>query len=1071
VTAHSINETLAVRSATATRPAAELSSLYAAIERSHAVAEFAPDGTLLRANPNYLGLFGYTAEQVIGQPHRLFCDEDTLASPDYAALWERLRAADFVQAQFRRRHCSGRTLYLQASYNPVFNDAGDVVSVVKFASDVTDVKRQALENDQRLAAIDRTQAVIEFELDGTICRVNDQYLSALGYRREQVLGQPHAMLCPRAYADSDEYRQFWEALRAGEVRSGEFQRVGIDGRAVWLLAAYLPVIGFDGQPIRVVKYATDVTAAKERIIEADGVLAAINRTQAVIEFNLDGHVISANDLFLRATGYRRADVVGQHHSKFCTPETTQDEGYARFWRELADGRPQSGEFRRITAEGRPLWLNATYTPILDAGGAPKKIVKFASDVTAHKLKTLEDEGKVAAIGRSQGVIEFDLSGQVLWANDKFLAAMDYRLDEIQGQHHRLFVDADEAKSAAYRQFWQRLGAGEYQAGEYLRIGRNGKRVWIQASYNPILDLEGNTIKVVKYATDITAAKLVALENESRMSALSHSAGLMEISADRSICAVNDRLLKSLGLTREECIGRSADTLRFEEDLRTTEQNELWNRLREGRSASLEHRARGAGGREVWWSAMYSPVLDTSERLHKVVVIAQDVTEQKTVRQEAEGRLNAIDRSQAVIEFDLSGRVLQANGNFLKLMGYHLDDVKGRHHRMFVPPEAAASAEYQAFWERLSRGEVESGEYKRLGRDGREVWIQATYNPIFDPRGNPIKVVKFASDVTAGKLRAAEFEAKVAAIDKGQAVIEFDLDGRVLTANRNFLSAMGYTLREIQGQHHSFLCDAEYVQGDEYRDFWLRLSEGQFIAGRFQRLGKFNRRVWIQATYNPILDLNGQVSKVVKYAFDVTKEVELEQRISRKAAEMRAGIDQLVNSIAEIAANSGVAAETAGDATQAARRGHEALAKSIASISAIQAGSTRMGEIVRVIGEIANQTNLLAFNAAIEAARAGAHGVGFSVVAGEVRKLAERSSVAAREIATLIDESALQISQGAEVSREASQSFDGVLASVQRTNHSANAIAQAADAQRSASQAVSQLISELTGADTMAVGSQ
>ncbi|MFZ2987179.1 PAS domain S-box protein, partial [Ideonella sp.] len=906
------------------------------------------------------------------------------------------------------------------------------------------------------------QAVIEFELDGTICRVNDQYLTALGYQREQVLGQPHSMLCPPALVDSDEYSQFWTALRSGEVQSGEFQRLGVDGRTVWLLAAYLPVIGFNGLPIRVVKYATDVTASKERVIEANGVLAAINRTQAVVEFDLDGRVISANELFLRTMGYRRKEVMGEHHRKFCSAETTADQDYAGFWQALKQGQPQSGEFRRVAADGRPVWLSATYTPILDAGGTIKKIVKFASDITPQKLKTLEDEGKVAAIGRSQGVIEFDLSGQVLWANDNFLEAMNYRLDEIQGQHHRLFVDAEEAKSAAYRQFWQRLGAGEYQAGEFLRIGKDGRRVWIQASYNPILDLEGHAIKVVKYATDITAAKQAALENEARMSALSQSAGLMELTADRHICAINDRLLKSLGLAREECIGRSEDTLRFEDDLRKEEQTELWNRLREGRSASLEYRARGANGREVWLSAICSPVLDTAERLQKVVVIAQDVTEEKTIRQEATGKINAIERSQAVIEFDLTGRVLNANANFLKLMGYHLDDVKGRHHRMFVPPDQAASSDYQAFWERLSRGEVECGEYKRLGRDGREVWIQATYNPIFDPRGNPIKVVKFASDVTAGKLRAAEFEAKVAAIDKGQAVIEFDLDGRVLTANRNFLAAMGYTLREIQGQHHSFLCDAEYVQGPEYRDFWLRLGEGQLVSGRFQRMGKYNRRVWIQATYNPILDLNGRVSKVVKYAFDVTNEVEMEQRISNKAVEMRQGIDELVQSITQIAANSGVAAETAADATQAARAGHEALAKSIVAITAIQTGAAKMGEIVRVIGEIANQTNLLAFNAAIEAARAGAHGVGFSVVAGEVRKLAERSSIAAREIASLIDESALQISKGAEVSREASQSFDGVLSSVQRTNQSATAIAQAADAQRGTSQAVSRLINELSG---------
>ena len=364
--------------------------------------------------------------------------------------------------------------------------------------------------------------------------------------------------------------------------------------------------------------------------------------------------------------------------------------------------------------------------------------------------------------------------------------------------------------------------------------------------------------------------------------------------------------------------------------------------------------------------------------------------------------------------------------------------------------------------RLSRGEYFADEYKRIGRDGREIWIQTTYNPILDRRGHPVKVVKFASDVTEAKLRNAEFVAKVQAIDLGQAVIEFDLDGRVLGANRNFLAAMGYTLREIQGMHHSMFCTPEYTQGEEYRDFWLKLGEGQFLSGRFHRVGKYSRDVWIQATYNPILDLNGRVVKIVKYAFDVTKEVQLEKRIAAKSAEMSESVASLAASITEIARNSGVAAEMAGDAACAAQGGFTALQKSIETIGSIQASSVRVSEIVRVIGEIASQTNLLAFNAAIEAARAGQHGVGFSVVAGEVRKLAERSSVAAREIAKLIEESVMQVGQGAEVSKEAARSFEGIMSSVGRTRTSVSEIAQATEGQRRLAGEVSGLIVSLTG---------
>ncbi|HEX5485713.1 MAG TPA: PAS domain-containing methyl-accepting chemotaxis protein, partial [Limnobacter sp.] len=384
----------------------------------------------------------------------------------------------------------------------------------------------------------------------------------------------------------------------------------------------------------------------------------------------------------------------------------------------------------------------------------------------------------------------------------------------------------------------------------------------------------------------------------------------------------------------------------------------------------------------------------------------------------------------------------------------------------VAPEQVTSAEYQSFWERLGRGQFEHGEYKRIGKDGREVWIQATYNPIYDPRGKLVKVVKFATDYTQAKLVNAECMARVEAIDKGQAVIEFDLDGRVLTANRNFLAAMGYTLREIQGQHHSMFCSLEYTQSEEYRDFWLRLGEGQFTNGRFKRVGKFNRDVWIQATYNPILDLNGKVVKIVKFAYDVTKEVLLEQRIAGKSVEMRRHVDQLVDALQIIVDSSDSAAGQTDNGLEAAKQGATDLKRSIATIDAIQTSANRVSDIVRVIGEIANQTNLLAFNAAIEAARAGQHGVGFSVVAAEVRKLAESSSTAAKEISALMEESVAQVQEGAEVTQRASSQFEGILSAVSGSRDNIGKVEEAISIQKQAMLNIQSLLRQLTGEEAV-----
>lgn len=911
-----------------------------------------------------------------------------------------------------------------------------------------------------LAALQRSQAVIEFDLEGNILSANENFLSLMGYEAAEVIGRHHSMFAAEGEADTQAYRDFWKKLGRGEFDRGEYLRRARDGRPVWIQASYNPVFDDDGRPVRVVKFATDVTACKLDALDNAGKLNAIDRSQAVIEFDLDGLILDANDNFLAAVGYTLPAIRGQHHSLFCTPAQAQSEEYQAFWARLRDGEAQSGEFMRVNARGQPLWLQATYTPIRGLDGKPCKVIKFASDITAQKRKTLEDESKLAAISRSRAMIEFDLAGNVLTANENFLNLMGYTLDEVRGQHHRIFVDRDEADSPAYRQFWNKLGRGEYDSGEYLRMARSGRHVWIQATYNPILDLDGNPVKVVKFASDITEAKLAALENAARMEAVSEFNGIIEFDASGQVLSVNELMLKALGFSRSEVLGRQDADLMFDDPQSIESCAERWRLLNAGRPVTGEYRRRGKGDRELWFHSSASPVMGAGGELRKVFLVARDITQIKLEQLEAAGKLGAIDRAQAVIEFDLAGRVLTANDNFLELMGYRLEEIRGLHHRTFVDPAHAASAEYQAFWERLGRGEFSAGEYKRVGRDGREVWIQATYNPVFDPRGRPVKVVKFATDVTAAKLRNAEFEAKVAAMDLGQAVIEFDLDGHVTHANRNFLAAMGYTLREIQGQHHSMFCSDEYRQSQEYRDFWLRLNEGQFVSGRFHRVGKYGRNVYIQATYNPIFDLSGHVTKVVKYAYDVTKEVELEKRITAKSGEMTASVRALVDSIGAIANSSGSASETASQSAAAAEAGHRAVHQSMESIDRIQASSNKVSEIVRVIGDIANQTNLLAFNAAIEAARAGQHGVGFSVVAAEVRKLAERSSDAAKEISTLIESSVVQVNQGAEVSKSAAGSFEGIMSSVRATASSVTDIAAATQRQRQMADEVSSLIEAL-----------
>ena len=479
--------------------------------------------------------------------------------------------------------------------------------------------------------------------------------------------------------------------------------------------------------------------------------------------------------------------------------------------------------------------------------------------------------QAAAINRSQAVIEFKMDGTIITANQNFLDAMGYRLDEIQGKHHQMFAPPELRGTEAYKSFWASLNRGEFQAAEYKRVGKGGREVWIQASYNPIMDDAGKPVKVIKFATDITAKKIRNMEDA--------------------------------------------------------------------------------------------------------------------------GKISAIGRAQAVIEFNLDGTIITANENFLATVGYKLEEIQGKHHQMFVAPSERDSAAYREFWAKLGRGEYEAAEYKRFGKGGKEVWILASYNPILDDTGKPFKVVKFASDITADKLKAANFAGQIEAIGKSQAVIEFSMDGHVLTANANFLGALGYSLAEIQGKHHSMFVPSNQRGSEAYRAFWASLNRGEFQSGEYERVGKGDKQVWIQASYNPIRDLNGKPFKVVKYASDTTAQVLARMRSEKVRGMMEsvaAGAEELNASVREISAamsKSRDTALTAVDRVEAADQQAQRLALAAESMSSI----------VQLIGDITGQINLLALNATIESARAGEAGRGFAVVASEVKNLANQAKQATDKI--------------------------------------------------------------------------
>ncbi|MFD0912931.1 methyl-accepting chemotaxis protein [Methylophilus luteus] len=475
-----------------------------AIHQVMGVIEFDLQGNILAVNDNFAAVTGYSKQEIIGQHHSLFVDPDYKKSAEYKQFWEDLGRGKADNGQFRRIGKAGKEIWLEASYVPVKDESGKAFKVIKYAFDITAEKQRDAESQGQIAAINRIMGVIEFDLKGNILAVNTNFAAVTGYSKEEIVGQHHSLFVEPAYKSSAEYKQFWADLGNGQANEGQFKRVGKGGKEIWLQASYNPIFDSHGKPFKIVKYATDITVSQLRNSDYSGQINAIGKVMGVITFDLKGNVTDVNDTFAAVTGYSKQEIIGQHHSLFIEPAYKSSAEYKRFWENLGSGKAEEGQFKRIGKGGKEIWLQASYNPILDAAGKPFKVVKYATDITADKLKNADSSGQIDAIGKVMGVISFDLSGKITDVNDNFAAVTGYSKSEIIGQHHSMFVEAAYKNSAEYQQFWENLGKGKADQGQYKRVGKGGKEVWLQASYNPILNSDGKPFKVVKYATDITA---------------------------------------------------------------------------------------------------------------------------------------------------------------------------------------------------------------------------------------------------------------------------------------------------------------------------------------------------------------------------------------------------------------------------------------------------------------------------------------------------------------------------------------------------------------------------------------
>lgn len=620
-------------------------------------------------------------------------------------------------------------------------------------------------------------------------------------------------------------------------------------------------------------------------------------------------------------------------------------------------------------------------------------IKQAGKVTAAKVDPKECAARMEAVSKALAVIEFHLDGTVMTANENFLKILGYTLDEVKGQHHRMFCESAYATSSEHQGFWAKLVRGESEAGLYKRLGKGGKEFWVQAAYVPMFGPDGKPAKVIALASDQTAHQL---ELESTREELKVRQDIMNVTSIVSeadlkgdIVTVNDKFLQISKYPKNELIGHGHNTTRHP-DMPKEVFKQMWATIGRGQIFRGVVKNRAKDGTPYYVDACIAPFVDKKTgKPRKYLGVRYDITEQEIQRQNMQGIMDAIDRAYASIEFNLDGTIIKANDNFLKTLGYTLDEVKGQHHRLFCDPAYASTAEYAALWQKLNRGEFESGIFRRIGKGGKEVWIQASYNPVKDEMGRPFKVVKFATDITAQRQSQMDMEKLVA---EAQVVL-----GRLAT-----------------------------------NDLTLEMTEN--YRGDLDKV-KTSINAVVQNLTQTITTVREAVQAVSAGAEQITRGNEdLSQRTSEQASaleETSASMEEMTSTVKQNADNAKQANQLAIAARDIADKGGSVTVRAVEAMGEINKSSKKIADIITVIDEIAFQTNLLALNAAVEAARAGEHGRGFAVVAAEVRNLAQRSATAAKEIKGLINESIQRVSDGSELVNQSGKTLEEIVSSVKR----------------------------------------
>ena len=483
---------------------------------------------------------------------------------------------------------------------------------------------------RRLEGLLRSQASAEFKLDGTLVNANAGFLNLLGYRLDEIRGRHHSLFVDPAEAASAAYQDFWDTLRRGEAQSAEFVRRAKDGTTRWIRGSYNPILDRRGRPCRILKIATDTTDCKQRDLDRVAQLEALHRSQAVIEFDVDGQVLAANDAFLSTFGYTAEEIVGQHHRMFVDPQEARGEAYRLFWETLRQGRFQSAEFRRFAKGGREVWIQASYNPVFGPDGTLRKVVKFATDVSAQVAQRQQFELlSLVANGTDSSVVISNADGLIEYVNPGFTKLTGYSISDVVGKRPGKLLQGPHTDRETVRRIGMQLGRRQPFYDEILNYNRNGEPYWISLSINPVFDAAGTLTQFISVQTNITRTKLQGIEDATRLAAIRASTATADWNGAGELLDVSPPLLTLIGAESLEGARQALEVV-----WRQVGSGEAGQRLAQGETVETTATLQGVGGRTGEVLALrctFNPIFTVERSLAKVAMYAIDISaEQKTL---------------------------------------------------------------------------------------------------------------------------------------------------------------------------------------------------------------------------------------------------------------------------------------------------------------------------------------------------------------------------------------------------------------------------------------------------------